>query len=53
MFTKQHFIAIAKVIKGSNSNSKDEIAKEFAELFQSDNERFDIQRFLAACGVGN
>jgi hypothetical protein len=64
-FTKQHYIAIAKVIanlrpRNGNSNEPediradhvlDEVATKLADIFQQDNRLFDKGRFLSACGV--
>lgn len=63
MFTKQHYEAIAKIIKqeiewsesyqteGVRTNTCKHIALDLAQYFESDNPRFDRKRFLEACGV--
>ena len=61
MFTKQHYKAIAEIIKdekdnwGSNPTQVHiaiaEIAKDLAAYFAKDNPHFDRQKFLAACGL--
>lgn len=48
-FTKQHYIAIAGILKGGGTVV--EIAKQLAALFAADNPRFDRTRFLTACGI--
>jgi len=49
-FSKRHYIAIAQVIRNSESD-KYTVAKNLAEMFQEDNERFDFKRFAKACGI--
>lgn len=62
MFTRQHYKAIAAIIKdciekhksgGFGSLLCDEVRKsltsELADYFASDNPRFDRQKFLEAC----
>jgi hypothetical protein len=49
VFTKQHFQAIADLIKNSDASDKAKIAQDLVKLFQADNDRFDAQRFLKAC----
>ena len=51
MFTKQHFQALAKLIKESNANSKFELAQDMAKLFSEDNDRFSVSKFYKACGI--
>jgi hypothetical protein len=51
MFTKQHFEALAKLIKTSDAKTKFEIAQDMAKLFSEDNERFNVQKFFKACGL--
>jgi hypothetical protein len=51
MFTKCHFEALAKLIKESSADGKTAIAQDMAKLFQNDNERFNVDRFLKACGL--
>ena len=51
MFTKQHFIALAKLIKESDATTKQQLALDLAKLFQEDNSRFDSRRFFKACGI--
>jgi hypothetical protein len=60
-FTKQHYIAIAKVIAGQRNvrghesedvnDALDAVAIELAAMFAADNSAFDKGRFLSACGV--
>ena len=52
-FTKQHYIAIAKIIRdsGAKGKVKASLCDEFAQLFAQDNERFDRGRWdLAVIG---
>jgi hypothetical protein len=65
-FTRQHYVAIAKIIKDSNSwgGHGDEaaaqreavkktlklVAAELVDLFREDNPSFDRARFYSACG---
>jgi hypothetical protein len=55
--TAKDFRAVAEIIRHQQSNSQDAeilrelLAKDFARYFASVNERFDRQRFLAACDV--
>lgn len=51
MFTKQHFEALAKLIKNSDAKSKYKIAQDLTKLFSEDNPRFESKRFLKACGL--
>ena len=51
MFTKQHFEALAKLIKTSEAKSKYEIAQDMAKLFSEDNDRFNVSKFYKACGI--
>lgn len=51
MFTKQHFIALAKLLKETDANSKQQLALEMAKLFKEDNSKFDCKRFLKASGL--
>ncbi len=51
MFTKRHFVAIAKLIKESNAEGKAELAQDLAELFSEDNDRFNVSKFYKACGL--
>ena len=51
MFTKQHFIALAKLIKESDATTKQQLALDLAKLFQEDNSRFDSKKFFKASGL--
>ena len=64
MFTQKHYTAIAKVIANDlpagldepywtmgDTSSREQIAKQFCELFDGQNEKFDKTRFLDACGI--
>lgn len=59
MFTKQHYKAIAEIIRHAvASTSKEEqvmaapLANELADYFTTDNDRFDRKKFMIACGLG-
>jgi hypothetical protein len=52
--TRKDYELVAKVIATSwhaSGESKREIAVNLAEAFETDNPRFDSERFLRACGV--
>ena len=67
MFTRQHYKAIAEIVKQNTElgecrvtlpkvsrtyrNTRHFIAKDLANYFAQDNPRFDRERFLAACGL--
>jgi hypothetical protein len=51
MFTKQHFIALAKLIKETDATTKQQVALEMAKLFKEDNTNFDSIKFFKACGL--
>lgn len=47
--TRRDYIKVAAIIKARGADV--DLANDFADLFEEDNERFDRERFLAACGV--
>jgi len=50
--TKKHFVMIAQVVSAiDNVDTRKEVALNFASEFQKENPRFDIVRFIKACGV--
>ena len=60
MFTRQHYKAIAEIVK--NAKERDfwssfrvqalaRIAYDLADCFGKDNPRFDRQKFFDACGI--
>jgi len=57
MFTRQHYVAIAKKINKLDVQNKDywykdaveEMVDELSDMFQADNPRFDEGRFRMAC----
>ena len=51
VFTKQHFEALADLIKNTDAKTKFELAQDLAEMFQKDNEKFKAQKFFKACGL--
>jgi hypothetical protein len=51
MFTKQHFQALAKLLKETDANSKYQLAQDMAKLFSDDNPRFNSAKFFKACGI--
>lgn len=62
MFTRQHYKAIAEIIKAQKdltgvfagkqfaAQKIDDIATGLADYFAKDNPRFDRDKFLQACG---
>ncbi len=49
--TRKHFKMVAQVVSAiDNSDTRSEVALNFASEFQKENPRFDIQKFLKACG---
>jgi|TARA_R100000458_G_scaffold50244_1_gene50311 TorA maturation chaperone TorD len=52
--SRKDYIAIAGIIRkckhGISTASQEKLAQEFCELFLFDNERFDSEKFLEACG---
>lgn len=62
MFTRKHYKQVAQIIRESGYNSvcnaddeiqdqlKENIAGNFADMFEQDNENFDRQQFMEACG---
>ena len=55
MFNKQHYEAIAKVIKDHNVNDTEccyYVVADIVDMFDSDNPNFDRVRFIEACGLG-
>ena len=51
MFTKQHFEKIAKLLKNSESKTKQDFILDLVKLFACDNSKFDQSRFLKASGL--
>ena len=51
IFTKQHFIAIAKLSKESDAKTKYEFIQDLAKFFSEDNPRFDSKKFFKASGL--
>ena len=55
MLTRQHFEAVAQVLKafpeGAPTASQAKLAEAFADMFEAENPRFERGRFLKACGV--
>lgn len=50
--TKQHFIAAANIIKSmTDRTAASSAASVFAEVALSFNPRFDLKRFMTACGL--
>lgn len=56
-FTRKHYVLVAEILKPGVSLSQEqlddrfELAVQFADMFDSDNERFDRQLFMNACGI--
>lgn len=50
--TRKHFSATANILKTIEDVSlRAQLAREFADMFASENGRFDRGRFYAACGL--
>lgn len=56
MFTRQHYKAIAGIVRNSTVNktskpviNREILIRELTNYFAEDNPRFDRQKFLAAC----
>ena len=51
--TKKDFTLIANVIRDTTADEsvKKELALNFAAEFQKENPRFDVVRFVRACGL--
>ena len=50
--TRKHFEMIANVVSSIDDiDTRKEVALNFASEFQKENPRFDIFRFIKACGV--
>ena len=53
--SRKDYIAIAQILKkckhGISTASQTNVAEELCELFLVDNERFDSEKFLEACGL--
>ena len=56
-FSREHFNLIAEIIKmseedGGNNETREGIARRFADRLERENPRFDRSKFLSACNVG-
>jgi hypothetical protein len=51
MFSKQHFEKIAKLIKTSESETKQGFISELVNLFALDNSKFKPEKFFKASGL--
>ena len=52
MWTKKDFQLVADVTKNINDkDTRQSVAMNFAHRFAADNPRFDISRFVKACGA--
>jgi hypothetical protein len=51
--TRKDYIKIAKILKTTDldAHKRASLAVSFASVCKEDNARFDIERFLTACGV--
>ena len=50
--TKKHFSVMAQLIREmADRNAAYDVARAFIDLARHDNPRFDVQRFVDACGV--
>ena len=46
--TKKHFQDIAEILRNNNANQA--TLNAFVDYFKRENPRFDVKRFLLACG---
>lgn len=59
MMTRKHFEAIAFLFRSAYCETEHEaetvrnLAENMAAMFKRENPRFDIERFLTACGFDN
>lgn len=55
MMTRKDYVATSNILKSFadeiHPSVFGDLVDEFADFFQSDNERFDKERFETACGV--
>jgi hypothetical protein len=51
LFSKQHFEKIAKLIRTSESETKQDFILDLVKLFACDNSKFNQSRFLKASGL--
>ena len=50
--TRKHFKMVAQVVSAiDNMDTRREVALNFASEFQKENPRFDIEKFIKACGA--
>lgn len=50
--TKKDYINAAKIISSKDSlKERTMLAEAFAELFQKDNDRFNMSKFILACNL--
>jgi hypothetical protein len=49
--TKKNYLAAAKIVLKTEKRSRLAVAEAFVLLFSPDNQLFDTQRFLRACGI--
>jgi len=49
--TRKHFQMIAAIVGGiENKDTRQQVAMDFAHALRGENPRFDIVRFVKACG---
>jgi hypothetical protein len=48
IMSKKHYIMLASILKGNNAEFT--LCTNMAVEFKKDNQAFDIERFLSACG---
>ena len=49
--TRKHFELIAKIVKGiDNIDTRTQVAMDFAHALRGENPRFNVCRFVDACG---
>ena len=48
MYSRQHYISIAELLRNSHVGPGTALAQQFIKLFEADNERFNEERFKRA-----
>lgn len=54
MFTKQHMIAVARIVNESGAKGavRSNLVRDFGEMFANDNPKFSWERWREACEKG-
>lgn len=48
--TRKHFTRAAEIVRAQPPQHQHAVAMAFVELFEEDNERFNYETFMYACG---